>query len=628
MKKIVRGQKGSWSANKFASRRLDWTRYILTLIVALTLALLPRHASSQGSPITVSVSSNQLSTDEVLALTVTLVVDSPLQPQPILPSLDGLSVVNFDIATDVRSVQGNLQTEVVYTYFFQPRRTGLLTIPPIAVEINGQIFESQPISITVTQGAAPAPDPGNAVSPPDDITPPADLNGQDFFVESRVNLTNPYVGQQILHTFRIYQAIQLYREPKYDASPFTEFETRGLPVQQYNLEVAGRTYLITEIRTALFPKRPGQLTIGPGRLLLVGNVYEAPVELYAKPVALEVRALPDNAPPDFKDVVGQYEIKSWFSAPTAVEGQPTTLYVAVSGAGNIEMLPEPVWPEVSGWRGFDALASFTTQMEDDLMTGTRVYERLMVPDQVGNFTFPPISLVYFDPVALEYRTISTAPLPVKVVPQPTPAPTVPAAAPVATPQNISPEVNPTSLVEPLALLNWLEALLSWRLNLPVMGLAFIGLCLAIPMAAIIGAGGVWLWQQKRKAPEPETKRLLRPKRVEPAKRATPGQSRPTIHPALAAAMKETDDNYQAAGQALNAYLSDLLQISVNGLTRTDLAARLRQYSLDEPLITRLETCLAQSEMGRYGPVTPDAGWSLMAATDQLLHELDQTIATY
>ncbi len=612
---------------KFVSRRPNWTRYILTLIVALTLALLPHQASSQGSPITVSVSSTQLSTDEVLALTVNLVVDSPLQPQPILPPLDGLSVVDFDLNTDVRLVQGEIQTEVTYTYFLQPRRTGLLTIPPIAVEIDGQIFEAQPISVTVTQGAAPAPAPGNAVSPPDDITPPADLNGQDFFVESRVNLTKPFVGQQIVHTFRIYQAIQLYREPKYDASPFTEFETRGLPVQQYNLEVAGRTYLITEIRTALFPKRPGQLTIGPDRLLLVGNVYEAPVELYTEPVALEVRALPDNAPPDFKGVVGQYEIKSWFSAPTAVVDQPTTLYVAVSGTGNIEMLPEPVWPELPNWRGFDALASFTTQMEDDLMTGARVYERLMVPDRVGNFTFPPISLVYFDPMALEYRTISTAPLPVKVVPQPTPAPAVPTAAPAAAPQNALPEVNPTPLVEPLALLNWLDALLSWRLNLPVMGLVFVGLCLAIPMAAVIGAGGVWLWQQRRKAPEPETRDLLRPKRVEPVKRATQGQSRQMIHPALAEAMKENDDNYRAAGQALNAYLSDILQTSVHGLTRTDLAARLRRHGLDETLITRLETCLAQSEMGRYGPVTPDAGWSLMAATDQLLHELDQVIAT-
>ena len=58
------------------------------------------------------------------------------------------------------------------------------------------------------------------------------------------------------------------------------------------------------------------------------------------------------------------------------------------------------------------------------MTGTRVYERVMVPAAIGDFEIPPISLVYFDPVAAEYRTISTTSLPAKVVPDVEKSPSV------------------------------------------------------------------------------------------------------------------------------------------------------------------------------------------------------------
>ena len=68
-----------------------------------------------------------------------------------------------------------------------------------------------------------------------------DFTGDDFFIESLVDLPNPYVGQQLIHTFRFYQALQVYRQPQYEEPLFREFETMGLPVREYNLEAAGRT---------------------------------------------------------------------------------------------------------------------------------------------------------------------------------------------------------------------------------------------------------------------------------------------------------------------------------------------------------------------------------------------------
>ncbi|MBI1881003.1 MAG: protein BatD [Chloroflexi bacterium] len=591
----------------------------LPLSLCLTFLLLllsPLIAHGQESTITASVNRTHFTTDELVILTVTVTDDSPLQPRPILPRLDGLAVVDLDIATNVSLVNGKIHTEVTYTYRLQPRRTGPLTIPPVTVKIDGEIFRATPLSIEVSPGAPPAPSAGNAVKPAN-ISPPPALKGQDLFIEAQVDQPKPYMGQQIIYTFRFYQAIQVYRQPQLDGPLFTGFETMGLPVREYNLEVDGRIYLISEIRTALFPKNIGAITVGPARLMFPGNIYEEPVELYTEPVTVEVKPLPDNAPSQFNGAVGQFKIESSFSPQVAVVNQPSTFLVAVSGIGNIQTLPEPIWPDLAGWRMYDSLSSLTTETnEDGSMSGTRVFERLVVADQVGDFTIQPATFVYFDPIAAEYRTITSQPLTVKVIPAPTPEPAAlataaPAAPPVTaltatTPAPVSSAVDPGIVISPDTM---------QRFTLPVLGLLVIGLCGALPIAAALGAAGVWWWQQRRTPSTPKTGQLDN----------TLKRPRQSLHPSLATAMRGSDNNYKVVSLALQNYLSATLQTPVNGLTRTELARRLRQAGLDKGLIERLEACLAHSEMGRYGPPSDDAGWQLMAETEALLRDLDQAL---
>ncbi len=587
--------------------------------------LLPLLAYAQNSPITAWVNTNTISTDELVVLTVKVVDNSAQQPRPLLPRLDGLAVVDLDIATDVDLVNGQIRTEVIYTYRLQPRRIGLLTIPPVAVKIDGQTFKTAPISIKVDQGTAPAPSPGNAINPAD-VAPPSDLAGDDFFIEALVDQPTPYLGQQLIYTFRFYQALQVYRQPQFDSPLFPEFEQMGLPVQEYNLDAAGRTYLVSEIRTALFPKSTGKITIGPARLMLPGNIYEEPVDLYTQPVEIEVRPLPDNPPPGFNGAVGQYELEAWFRPAEAVVNQPATLFVAVSGTGNIRDLPDLIWPELPGWQAYNSLTSLTTAMEGNAMTGTRVYERVMVPSAIGDFVIPPISLVYFDPAAAEYRTISSASLAAKVVPAPVaPAESTPAAAAAtALPAN-QPAVQTAAPASGVGMSAWLEL---WELGrswlAPVATVLAIGVCGVLPAVVVLGLGGNWLWQRRQalfealSTPE-ETKPVTTPPPAEEPLEQ-PGQS---IHPALVAAMKNNSNNYKVVSQALTAYLSGALQSSVNGLTQVELNRRLRGHGIDETLVRRIESCFYQSELGRFGPATDDVGWSLMVEADDLLFKLDR-----
>ena len=113
-------------------RLILWTLGLLFILILITS---PHHVYGQDSPILASVNHSRYTTDELIILTVTVVDDSPQQPRPILPPLDGLAVVEFDIATNVSMVNGKIQTEVIYTYELQPRRTGSLTIPQLQLRL-------------------------------------------------------------------------------------------------------------------------------------------------------------------------------------------------------------------------------------------------------------------------------------------------------------------------------------------------------------------------------------------------------------------------------------------------------------------------------------------------------------
>jgi hypothetical protein len=296
----------------------------------------------------------------------------------------------------------------------------------------------------------------------------------------------------------------------------------------------------------------------------------------------------------------------------------------VSGTGNVQALPEPIWPDLSGWRSYNSLTSLTTEMEGDLMTGTRVFERVVIPDTVGDFTINAASFVYFDPIAQEYRTIQSDPINVKVIPAPTPDPTALASLPTATPADVAavstpapfePQANALPVTEPQGS--------TPNVVLPIIITLFF-VCGALPTAAILGAGSVWWWQKQKRADEALTAAKTMGHKVDLVDVTTLKQPVQRLHPALAAAMRQNgDNNYKTVSQALKTYLSRALKTPVNGLTRNQLAERLRQRGLNEALIKRINDCLAESEMAQYGPLAEDAGWSLMSTAEELLFAMDK-----
>ncbi|NJN94351.1 MAG: protein BatD [Anaerolineales bacterium] len=580
------------------------SRFTFYVITAFLLTLIfsggrtPLALAQDQVPITATVDRTILSTKEQLTLTVTVTGDFLDIPNPDLTQLTDFVVVNSSTSTQVSIINGDLTTQGVFIYTLQPLREGGLVISPVIINLNGQIYQTEPIDIRVVTSSAPLPTP---TVPP--AVEPGTLGSQDFFVEADVDNLQPYLGQQVTYTFKLYQSAGFIGQPDYQPPSFTNFWSQTIVNQPtYNITVGGRDYLVTEIRTALFPANLGPVTISPAKIVIPNFPYQD-IVLETEAITVEVQSLPDGAPADFKGAVGQYEIRAGLSKNETVVNEPITLIVEIKGAGNIEALVEPPLPELPNWRVFESQAQSIVEIQGDRVYGTRRFERLIVPGQSGSYTIPPISFTYFDLEASQYRTMNSQPIPVMVQPgqgEDLPPPVV-AAGPNK--QEVAVLAADIRHIKPApAMLDSEETSL---LNQPLYWTAWV-----LPVLLV---GGMWMWQNRRQYLLTNTAY------------ARSQNARRVAQKILAESQRAGVDSYAAAHRALLGYLSDKLSRPTAGLTNDSLVNLLKTTRLDSALIDRVQETLAQIDIGRFAPGSDAVVGSFLAETNKLINDLEKSL---
>ena len=576
---------------------------ITPLFLILLFFYLMTDVTLAQSPITAEVDRTTLSTDEQLVLTVTISGEFISIPRPDLSGLVDFAVTSSSTSSQISFINGKMTSQGIFRYHLQPLREDELVIPPLSVMLDGQTYQTDPINIKVVAGLTPT----LPATPPPGVEAPSALGSQALFVEAEVDDAAPYLGQQITYVFRFYQAIDAriptFGRPDYQPPPFTNFWGQIILSQpHYSTIINGQEYLVTEVHTALFPANPGPLTIAPTKLVVPGDLFNPDTVLETEPVMIEVQSLPEGAPPDFSGAVGQFEIRSALSAAEGQANEPLTLIVEIEGAGNIEVLTEPSLPELANWRIFDSQTSTTVEVREDVVYGTRRFERLIVPSQPGKTTFPSISFSYYDPQTDEYRTLKTDPIPITIQASEAESPSVVVSGPDKQPiEIVSGDIRHIKPV-PTSLENAGGSLL----NRP--------LYWAFWLFPVLIVGGVWIWQDRRQ-------RLLMD--VAYARRQ---RARRVAQKTLAGADQAGVDGYAAAHRALLGYLSDQLNRPTVGLTTDDLISLLYRHKLNPTLVKRIQTTLSQIETGRFAPIEETAVQSLIARTEKLINDLEKSFA--
>jgi hypothetical protein len=596
-------------------------KYLIPVILAVWLFPFVGTGSVLAQEtITAEVDRTALTTDEMLLLTVMLNAPALGTLTPKLPTLQGFNVVGSSTSSQISIVNGDVSSQLVYVYRLQPYETGDLVIEPISVVIGGATLSTRPITVRVTQGtgvAAATPSPRQ----PAVTSSPTELMGQDLFVEAEVDNPAPYVGQQVVYTFRFYRAadgwgqITFWDQPTYEAPVFTGFWSEHQSDRyEYQVQAAGRVYEVTELQTILFPSVLGLVTIDPARLTISSSFFRSGQTLQTQPIDLEVRQLPPDAPQGFNGAVGQFALAGTVDVAQGRVNEPLTWRITLDGQGNLSAVPDPVWPEMPGWRDFESSATIHTEVQDGQVVGSRTYERLLIPSTEGEFTIPPLKYVYFDPVVRQYQTIRTASIPVSIAPE------ISVAGDSGTPARHLPTGNPRAVgqgevLEQLA--TDIRHLKPVPLGLgvvdrPVSSSTLYWVAWAFPA---LGAMGYFAWQRRQRHLE-NNLGLVRS-----------FQARKKARKELAQARKQGQDGYSSVGQIVMAYLADKLDQPVAGLTHQGLAHLLAQQGVRADLVERVGVLLVSSELGRFAPGAdhPDHAQSLLQETEILIDALEKVL---
>ena len=546
-----------------------------TLVIVLMTAggLLAEEIS-----LSASVDRNRVCLDEQINLRLEISGSAANPGNPQLPDLSDFTVFSSGRSQNISIINGQMSSSLIFNYILTPRHTGKFVIGPIRLNYNGKIYQTQPINIEVI----PAGQKSSSGSPAPQSVPGS--AGQGIFVESFVDKNTAYVNEQITYTFRFYRRVRLLSNPDYQPPDFSGFWVEDLPPpRNYQTVVNGQRYLVTEIKTALFPTAPGSYNISGGRLLcqvedfnpedfwsddFFRQFFSGGRQQQLKIPVVSVRILPlpeEGKPQNFSGAVGQYQISARIDKNKIRTGEALNLTINISGSGNIKTLPQPGISVGSDFRQFETVSSYNINKEGGKVSGTKTFQTVLIPENPGELIIQPVTFSYFDPAKRQYIQLSSSPQRIIVE-----GPALGASSPA------HPASQPK--VEILADIRYLQEVKRYFLDFPQYWKNFWFYLLWILANAIVGLAFFYSRWQERLSTDPGSWRRLR---------AYPRAKKYLQVAKKLLATKKYSEAGQMLSRTIDEYIADKFNISAEGLTNKTVETLLLNKNLSrqiEPII--------------------------------------------
>lgn len=366
-------------------------------------------------------------------------LDAPVQLTIHIPgkggSVDTSVIKDFEVhsrgtSSRVEIINGRMRQEETQSYLLAPKHSGRLTVPALAVTVDGKTYHTNPIIVEVTQR-----------------TEENSTGGQDIEVQGRVTETSPYVGQQFIYTFLLRYGIEI-ANTQYTPPDFSGFTAKQIGEQQSRQGIVnGRRVQEVELSYVLIPTKSGEVTIGPAVLQcdtlerqsrrnsardrmfndpffpdsFFGNRRLIPRVLRADAIALTVRPLPlEEGSTPFSGLVGEFSMETSLEKNDMKVGDSVTLSISINGTGNIMDADTPAIQVP------DAFKQYADSPQSDIQLGTagyagkKIFRLALVAVTPGSFQVIPAPVTYFDPKKGKYCPLSASPVSIRVQPADTP----------------------------------------------------------------------------------------------------------------------------------------------------------------------------------------------------------------
>jgi BatD DUF11 like domain len=204
-----------------------------------------------------------------------------------------------------------------------------------------------------------------------------------------------------------------------DGKPFTVYTWRSLlaGVKPGTFSLSFETPLTVRVRTR--PARESMLDdlLGdPFLQNIFGTTVQKNVTAASPDAEITVLPLPaQGRPADFGGAVGSFKISTEVSSAKNTAGDPLTLRMRVSGAGNFDRVESSMLGGDAQWKTYEPKATFNST-DPTGFRGDKTFEQPIIATKPGSQIIPPLNFTYFDPATRHYETAHSAPLNVTVAP--------------------------------------------------------------------------------------------------------------------------------------------------------------------------------------------------------------------
>lgn len=387
--------------------------------------------------------------------------------QPPAIQVEGAQVQYLGPSLQTTLNNTELSVTMTHRYYLTPQRAGELVVPPVAVEIDGRTYQSEPAVLKVLE-------PGQ---------PNAPEANQGAFVEVELPRRPVYEGESFPAEIRLMVPSdvrwRIESMPTFDSESFLK-----TPFQQPQQRIEnrqGRQYDVLAFRTALTAIKTGTVPLGDLTLKLqmasakkqrqnspFGGIFDGfpfdmqPTVMQERVMKfqdgrVEVRELPkEGQPASFRGAIGRFRLAVSANQVKVKAGEPLTMNLQVEGEGNFDRVEVPPVVKPEGWRIYPPEMSFAKQ--DDLgRRGLKTFRVAVVPE-VAHRETPAFELSFFDPETGRYETQQSIPVALEVEgklpavnkPEPVPEPVAPKspapekAAPIVLEENSAVASAPAS----------------------------------------------------------------------------------------------------------------------------------------------------------------------------------------
>ena len=490
------------------------------LSAVAALLILAAGAAHGASGVTEHIEPAEIALGETAQLTIATAGDTqtPITP-PLIP---GLEFVAVGQSSQMESINGRTTSESSVIYQVIPRRVGIFTIPgspPLVLRVRAS-GASAPTSSTGALNTSPAAGSAMATS--------ATHLTQDgtAFVRLRLPKHQLYVGESVPVDIQVGLRDGLVATlnglPSFAGDFFTLNNLSTKPEEAQEI-IGGQPFTVLTWHSALAAVKPGTTSLTIDTPLTVrmqarqpavpnpfgdpalndvfndpffknffggGGTTEKEITLPSPPVKVNVMALPtQNRPDGFNGAVGHFKISTELSAATTKVGDPLTLRLHVSGAGNFDRVRSGMLGSTDAWKAYPPTSTFTPA-DSASYQGEKVFEQAIIAKEPGTHTLPGLAFSYFDPDSGHYAIAQTPPVSVAVMPGATRTATaktqVPNASDGKTPAG--PVVSPALRPDHADTGNSVASLVPQYFQPPF---------LAIPSTLALAFAAAWLWLRRR-----------------------------------------------------------------------------------------------------------------------------------